>query len=177
MSDEEKKTKYVKVTRWNRDKPIVAYSGSMIQQNHGEKPYGHGYVLWDVKSRTGEHHEVKNEYGYYTIEVRNGKCVSDLSSLPKRARLRVKVFNTTAAETKLILADIRKETNITELNVTRCDAISEMKQFDRDNKFNFGDCTNVGHQNKFIEDYLVRNLRIIYPLLIMCLKINLLYLF
>jgi hypothetical protein len=129
----------------------------MIQQNHGEKPYGHGYGLWDVRSRTGEHHEVKNLYGYYTIEIRNGKCVSDLSLLPNRARLRVKVYNTTAAETKLILADIRKETNITELSVTRCDAISEMKQYDRDNKFNFGDVTNVGHQNKLIEDYLGRN--------------------
>ena len=157
MSDEKEKTKYVKVTRWNKDKPVVAYSGSMIQQNHGEKPYGHGYVLWDVKSRTGEHREVKNLYGYYTIEIRNGKCVSDLSLLPNRARLRVKVYNTTAAETKLILADIRKETNITELSVTRCDAISEMKQYDRDNKFNFGDVTNVGHQNKLMEDYLGRN--------------------
>ena len=51
----ETKEKYVKIRRLNPDKPIVVYSGSMIQQNHGEKPFGHGYVLWDVKKREALH--------------------------------------------------------------------------------------------------------------------------
>ena len=153
----ETKETYVKVGRLNPDKPIVVYSGSMIQQNHGEKPFGHGYVLWDVKNRSATHQEVHNDYGYYTITVRNGKCVSDLSLLPNKARLRVKVFNTTAAETKVIIADIRKRTSITDLNVTRCDAISEAKKFDRDNRFNFGDVSKTEVQNQLIEDYLSRN--------------------
>ena len=148
---------YVKIKRHNGEKPVVVYSGSMIQQNHGEKPKGHGYVLWDVKSRTHIHREVFNEYGYYTIEVRDGKCVSDLTQLPKKARLRVKVFNTTATETKEIIAEIRKKTSITDLNVTRCDAISEAKKFDRDNKFDFGDISSIQVQNDLIEDYLRRN--------------------
>ena len=148
---------YIKVKRHNTNKPVVVYSGSMIQQNHGEKPFGHGYVLWDVANRTHEHHEVVNDYGYYTIEVRDGKCVSDLSKLPKKARLRVKVFNTTATETKEIIAEIRKQTSITDLNVTRCDAISEAKKFDRDNKFDFGDISSIQIQNDLIEDYLRRN--------------------
>lgn len=155
--DDEVQIRYVKVKRHNPNKPVVVYSGSMIQQNHGEKPNGHGYVLWDLKSREFKHHEVKNEYGYYTIEVRDGKCVSDLNLLPKKARLRVKVYNTTATETKEILADIRKKTNITDLNVTRCDAISEAKKFDRDNKFDFGDISQISVQNQLIEDYLRRN--------------------
>ena len=154
---DEVKEKYVKINRHNQNKPVVIYSGSMIQQNHGEKPFGHGYVLWDIPNRTHSHHEVKNDYGYYTIEVRDGNCVSDLSKLPKKARLRVKVYNTTATETKEILADIRKRTSITDLNVTRCDAISEAKKFDRDNKFDFGDISLVGVQNDLIEDYLRRN--------------------
>ena len=154
---DEVKEKYIKITRHNQNKPVIIYSGSMIQQNHGEKPYGHGYVLWDIPSRKFEHHEVKNDYGYYTIEVRDGECVSDLSKLPKKARLRVKVFNTTATETKEIIAEIRKKTNITDLNVTRCDAISEAKKFDRDNKFDFGDISLVNIQNDLIEDYLRRN--------------------
>jgi hypothetical protein len=153
----ETKEKYVKIRRLNPDKPIVVYSGSMIQQNHGEKPFGHGYVMWDVKNRSATHHEVHNDYGYYTITVQDGKCVSDLSLLPNKARLRVKVFNTTAAETKVIIADIRKRTSITDLNVTRCDAISEAKKFDRDNRFNFGDVSQTSVQNELIEDYLSRN--------------------
>ena len=153
----EDKENYIKIKRHNKNKPVVVYSGSMIQQNHGEKPFGHGYVLWDIPSRKHTHHEVQNDYGYYTIEVRDGKCVSDLSKLPKKARLRVKVFNTTATETKEIIAEIRKQTNITDLNVTRCDAISEAKKFDRDNKFDFGDISLVQVQNDLIEDYLRRN--------------------
>ena len=154
---DEVREKYVKVKRHNQNKPVVVYSGSMIQQNHGEKPFGHGYVLWDLPSREHTHHEVHNEYGYYTVEVRDGECVSDLSKLPKKARLRVKVYNTTATETKEIIADIRKRTSISDLNVTRCDAISEAKKFDRDNKFDFGDISLVQVQNDLIEDYLRRN--------------------
>ena len=151
------KEKYVKITRHNSNKPIVVYSGSMIQQNHGEKPSGHGYVLWDLPTKEHTHHEVHNDYGYYTIEVRDGECVSDLTKLPNKARLRVKVYNTTASETKEIIADIRKRTSISDLNVTRCDAISEAKKFDRDNKFDFGDISLVQVQNDLIEDYLRRN--------------------
>lgn len=135
----------------------MVYSGSMIQQNHGELPSGHGYVLWDLKNRTHQQYDVHNEYGYYTVTVRDGKCVSDLSKLPNKARLRVKVYNTTATETKEIIAEIRKQTSITDLNVTRCDAISEAKKFDRDNKFDFGDISLVQIQNDLIEDYLTRN--------------------
>ena len=154
---DEIKEKYVKVKRHNQNKPVVVYSGSMIQQNHGEKPFGHGYVLWDLSTKKHTHHEVHNDYGYYTIEVRDGECVSDLSQLPKKARLRVKVYNTTATETKEIIADIRRRTSISDLNVTRCDAISEAKKFDRDNKFDFGDISLIQVQNDLIEDYLRRN--------------------
>jgi DNA repair exonuclease SbcCD ATPase subunit len=153
----EDKTTYIKVKRHNANKPVVVYSGSMIQQNHGEKPQGHGYVLWDLPKREHTHHEVHNDYGYYTIEVRDGECVSDLDRLPKKARLRVKVYNTTATETKEIIADIRKRTSISDLNVTRCDAISEAKKYDRDNKFDFGDISSLQVQNDLIEDYLRRN--------------------
>lgn len=153
----EDKTTYIKVKRRNANKPVVVYSGSMIQQNHGEKPQGHGYVLWDLPKREHTHHEVHNDYGYYTIEVRDGECVSDLDRLPKKARLRVKVYNTTATETKEIIADIRKRTSISDLNVTRCDAISEAKKYDRDNKFDFGDISSLQVQNDLIEDYLRRN--------------------
>jgi len=153
----EDKTTYIKVKRHNANKPVVVYSGSMIQQNHGEKPQGHGYVLWDLPKRKHTHHEVHNEYGYYTIEVRDGECVSDLDRLPKKARLRVKVYNTTATETKEIIADIRKRTSISDLNVTRCDAISEAKKYDRENKFDFGDISLLQVQNDLIEDYLRRN--------------------
>ena len=50
----------------------IAYAGSMIQQNHGEALDKHGYLLWDVDSRTFEEVDIPNDYGFYTLDVHNG---------------------------------------------------------------------------------------------------------
>ena len=50
----------------------VVYAGSMIQQNHGELLENHGYLLWDVESRTYTEHNIHNEYGYLTVDVVQG---------------------------------------------------------------------------------------------------------
>ena len=44
----------------------IAYAGSMIQQNHGESLEKHGYLLWDVPTRTFEEFNIPNDYGFYT---------------------------------------------------------------------------------------------------------------
>ena len=31
--------------------PLAVYAGSLIQQNHGEDLMGHGYVIWNLKSK------------------------------------------------------------------------------------------------------------------------------
>lgn len=48
--------------------PIVQV-GSMIAQDFGESPNGHGYLLWDVKNRTYEGVDLPTEYGFYTFKV------------------------------------------------------------------------------------------------------------
>jgi DNA repair exonuclease SbcCD nuclease subunit len=49
--------------------PLV-YSGSLIQQDHGENVSGHGFLLWDVESATYEEIDIPNEdYGYYTFTI------------------------------------------------------------------------------------------------------------
>jgi DNA repair exonuclease SbcCD nuclease subunit len=45
----------------------VVYCGSLYQLNYGETIEGHGYVLWDVKKRSFEFKEVKNNYGLYKV--------------------------------------------------------------------------------------------------------------
>lgn len=47
----------------------VTYSGSLIQQDFGESVSNHGFLLWDVESRTYEGFEVENPYKYYLFEV------------------------------------------------------------------------------------------------------------
>ena len=51
----------------------VAYAGSMVQQNHGEMLENHGYLLWDVPTRTFSEHHIHNDYGFLTIDVVDGK--------------------------------------------------------------------------------------------------------
>jgi len=50
----------------------VAYAGSMIQQNHGEMLENHGYLIWDVPTRSFTEHHIHNDYGFLTIDVVNG---------------------------------------------------------------------------------------------------------
>ena len=132
----------------------VAYCGSLVQQNHGEE-IGKGYLLWDVPSRTSEYIEIPNDYGYYTINVDNGKLPIDLNDLPKKARLRVRVANTSAAELKKCLAVIQHNHGIKEIVVHRTDVLKDKV---RDgNKLDLGDVNNADFQYEMIEEYLNNN--------------------
>jgi len=48
--------------------PII-YPSSMIQQNYGETISNHGYLLWDVKSKTYTEHNLESSYGLYKFEI------------------------------------------------------------------------------------------------------------
>jgi DNA repair exonuclease SbcCD nuclease subunit len=48
--------------------PIVMPS-SMIQQDFGEDPYQHGYVIWDIESREHELRRIESDYGFYTFKI------------------------------------------------------------------------------------------------------------
>ena len=63
----------------NKEKTI-AYCGSLVQQNHGEE-LGHGYLRWDVPTRKSTYVEIPNDYGYYTLDIENGKVTDDALKL------------------------------------------------------------------------------------------------
>ncbi len=47
------------------------YPGSLVQQDHGESLYGHGFLLWDLQSGSKpEAHHVKNPFGMVTIRYK-----------------------------------------------------------------------------------------------------------
>ena len=48
--------------------PIV-YPSSLIQQNFGETVNKHGYLLWDVESRTYTEYDVPSRYGFYQFKI------------------------------------------------------------------------------------------------------------
>jgi DNA repair exonuclease SbcCD ATPase subunit len=139
--------------------PLVAYAGSMIQQNHGEKLEGHGWIEWDIPSRRLTHHELTNTYGYATLIVENGK-VPDISHIPKNARLRVFVKDLEASKVKKIESILRKKFNLQEFIVNKM----RDDQLTLDNQQHaaiFIDVQDTETQNKLIEDYLTRHYAVV----------------
>ena len=133
----------------------IAYAGSMIQQNHGESLDKHGYLLWDVDSRTFEEFEIPNDYGFYTLDVDNG-IVPTVTNMPSKPRLRVRVSNTDPSRIKKVLTDIKKKYKVQEFTVTRMDTLSKQKTGNFDDRLAIGNVRDVEFQNKLIKDYLER---------------------
>jgi len=135
--------------------PEIVYPGSMVQQNHGEAFDGHGYCVWDVKSRNHEHVELKNDYGYFTVNIRDGDIEGDLSELPPKARLRIRCFETEPAEVKKALAKIQKLSDLQEVSYIRGDAIKDLKRGNV-SKVPLVRLNDVNFQNTLIENFLRR---------------------
>jgi DNA repair exonuclease SbcCD nuclease subunit len=55
----------------------IAYPSSLIQQNFGENVSKHGFLLWDVESKTFTEHDVENKHSYYNFKI---KSLDDLEN-------------------------------------------------------------------------------------------------
>ena len=64
----------------HRKTPIVMPS-SMIQQDFGEDPHNHGYVLWGVDTKSYELKKLPNDYGFYTFKI---KSIEDIETESER---------------------------------------------------------------------------------------------
>lgn len=140
-------------------RPSVKYSSSLVQQNHGENLKGHGMLVWDVESNKSEFVEIDNDYGYYTLEVINGK-VPSVTDMPKNPRLRIKITNTDSADIKNVLTKIRKKYKVDEFTVIRTDTLSKQK-VGEEGKLTYDNIQDVEHQNALIKEYTDKN----YPML------------
>jgi len=49
--------------------PHIAYAGSMISQNFNETDEHHGFILWDIPSKSSQFYILPNEYAYRQIDV------------------------------------------------------------------------------------------------------------
>lgn len=49
----------------------IAYPSSLIQQNFGENITKHGFLFWDVESKTYTEHDVENKYPYYQFRIKS----------------------------------------------------------------------------------------------------------
>ena len=135
----------------------IAYCGSLVQQNHGEE-LGHGYLRWDVPTRKSTYVEIPNDYGYYTLDIDKGK-VPDVTDMPKKARLRLRVKDTSGTKLKHVMKTIRDKYGIEEMTVTRTDRLlSEDKV--RSDAINIGDVHDEDYRFSLIDEYLKNNFMI-----------------
>ncbi len=137
------------------DEKTICYVGSLIQQNFGETFENHGYMLWDVKTKKSEFFEIENDFGYYTIDVKDGKPLN-LNRIPKKPRLRLRTENTTAADIKNIIVDIKKKYKIQDVTIIRQDNILSQKGDEITGIEITRDVRSAEYQNQLLEDYLVR---------------------
>jgi DNA repair exonuclease SbcCD ATPase subunit/DNA repair exonuclease SbcCD nuclease subunit len=133
--------------------PMIFYPGSLVQQNFGESFDGHGYAIVDVPTRTVEFYDIPNEYGYYTVDIHDGVLPSNQPITPKTS-VRIKTTNTSPAQVKKVLAEIRKLYKNNNVIVNNQDRIKTSNGINIDDSVTGLDVRNVEFQTKLILDYL-----------------------
>jgi DNA repair exonuclease SbcCD ATPase subunit len=133
----------------------VVYAGSLVQQNFGESLNGHGFLAWDLDSMKYEAIDIPNEYGYYTLDIDNGK-VPIVTDMPKKPRLRVRLSNTDSADTKKVITEIKMRYGVEDFTIIRTDSFNKQKTGNRLSKLDFEDVTDINHQNTLIREYVQR---------------------
>jgi DNA repair exonuclease SbcCD ATPase subunit/DNA repair exonuclease SbcCD nuclease subunit len=139
----------------SKEDPIMFYPGSLVQQNFGESFEGHGYALIDLTDNLSyTFHDIPNDYGFYTLDVSDGQLPSNLP-ITSKTNVRLRTRNTSPAEVKKILAEIRKSYRNSDVIVQKLDKIAsgdEGKLFGE--SLHQGDVRNLQYQNQLIKEYL-----------------------
>ena len=139
-----------------KKKPIIVYSSSLIQQNHGETLDNHGWCLWDVPSRTFEFVPLENEYGYCTLEVINGKLQYP-AKLPNNVRMRLFTGEMDNTQVKKLITTLRNKYNIIELSVNKSRMTKNASSSNVMPHHDTLNLTDVSVQNSLITDWLSRH--------------------
>ena len=131
----------------------ICYPGSLIQQNFGESFKYHGYAIWDVSKRKPKYVDIPNKYGFYTIDIKNG-VLPNIDDIPKQPRLRIKTTNTTEAELKSIVKDIKKKCRVNDIITIKQDKIKGQAS---NSRALTRDVRDVNYQNKLLHEYIEKN--------------------
>jgi DNA repair protein SbcC/Rad50 len=103
-------------------RPHIAYAGSMIQQDFGEKSDKHGYILWKLNPHTynveSKSIELYNETGFRSIVVANDQIANehpfcdDILTFPPNVYLRIYLHNTTDEGIENVVKYIKNDRKI-----------------------------------------------------------------
>ena len=128
----------------------IAYPGSLIQQNHGEALI-HGLLVWDLKTSSAEFVEIQNDYGYVTIEVEDTNIISSPARMPNKPRVRIKFKDTSAADIKKLIANLRNRYDVQDITIQRSTTGATSTAT---NSISIGNVRDVEYQNTLLSDYI-----------------------
>tara|TARA_R100001015_G_C4635340_1_gene204757 strand:- start:10700 stop:13846 length:3147 start_codon:yes stop_codon:yes gene_type:complete len=137
---------------YNKDKTILQV-GSLIQQNFGESFENHGCAIWNVDTRKADFVDFENVHGFYTIDVKNGK-LPNIDNIPKYPRVRIRTENTTQAQLKTIIKEIKSKCRTTDIVIIKNDKLNAQNKTTRSIT---RDIRDVQYQNELLEEYIGAN--------------------
>lgn len=158
--------------------PHAAYAGSLIQQNYGESIEGHGYILWDLKKKTGKFTEISNDSGYYSFYLKNGlfndmmidddilshSSIDNLASTKKRLNVRINYFKTNKSDVAEFISILKKKFELLSVtyqelsSITANDGTKEIVNVDDAEAKKYLNISNINYQNSMLKDILVNDL-------------------
>ena len=133
-----------------KKKPEIRYPGSTIQQNHGEA-LDHGMLVWDLKTRSAEFVQIHNDYGYVTIEVEDTNIVNAPARMPNKPRVRIKFKDTSAADMKKLIANLRNRYDVQDITIQRSSTGSTTNS---NTSISIGNVRDIEYQNTLLSDYI-----------------------
>ena len=129
----------------------AGYPGSTIQQNHGEG-LNHGFLVWDVNTKSSEFVKVKNNTAYYTIDVDSGLYEPIPSDVADKLYLRVRYKNTDYSVIKSIISSIKSEKEVIEVSEQKINTFEKGDY--KQNRRMMPDVTDIQQQNMLLSDFL-----------------------
>lgn len=137
--------------------PLIAYPGSLIQQNYGECEE-HGILIWDTDAHSAQFHKIENNTVFTTIQLSSIDCninnIISKNNALKSIYLRV-IVDTDKYDVNAytpIINKIKNKYNIIECRVeTTNDALTTSSNKCITDEYNVFDIDN---QNKLIVDFL-----------------------
>lgn len=129
----------------------VAYSGSLLQRNHGETIKNHGILRWDLKTNNHKLLEVENDYCYLTLTIRDGKYELP-KNLKKNMRLKIRYLNTNKKDLDKIEQYINEKYNVIESSSS---LLYEEQKINNVSEDLLLDTMNIKYQNKYIKEELI----------------------
>jgi len=137
---------------YNKEETILQV-GSLIQQNFGEAFDNHGCAIWDVDTRNASFVNFENQHGFYTISVKDG-VLPNIDNIPRYPRVRIKTENTTQAQLKDIIKEIKSKCKTKDIIIIKNDKLNAQNKTTRSVT---RDIRDVQYQNELLEEYIGTN--------------------